>query len=194
DNMVNAMILKTMLKQAGFNKYEVATNGLEAAVQKFSRKLYDIIFMDLQMPICDGIEATKEIRKIENGEESYLISETLKNSEISSTNIVDKQRRKKAIIIAMTGLASEEDSEAAEAAGCNEFLTKPVSIKTLNSRMKYWTRDVLEYDDSEVAIELAKPQEKKERQQLQMTGEKFDLPQEKETKVESQLYKTIKKI
>ncbi|CAG8832167.1 35930_t:CDS:2, partial [Racocetra persica] len=60
DNKVNAMILKTMLRQAGFNNYDVATNGLEA-VQRFSKKLYDIIFMDLQMPICDGIEATKEV-------------------------------------------------------------------------------------------------------------------------------------
>ncbi|CAG8520238.1 2713_t:CDS:10 [Dentiscutata erythropus] len=185
DNKVNAMILKTMLKQTGFNNYDVAINGLEA-VQKFSKKLYDIIFMDLQMPICDGIEATKEIRKIENGEESYLITETPISSDILLTS-TDRKRRKKAIIIAMTGLASEEDSEAAEAAGCNEFLTKPVSIKTLNSRMECWTRDVLESDKRDVITEEAKPQEEKEQQYPQMEEEKLDQPQkEMETKSESQ--------
>ncbi|RIB05559.1 hypothetical protein C2G38_2219333 [Gigaspora rosea] len=185
DNKINAMILKTMLKQTGFNNYDVATNGLEA-VQKFSQKLYDIIFMDLQMPICDGIEATKEIRKIENGEESSLISETPKSSDQFLTS-TDRKRRKKAIIIAMTGLASEEDSEAAEAAGCNEFLTKPVSIKTLNSRMECWTRDVLESDNKEIVTEEAKPHEK-EQQYPQMTEEKTDQPQKDvETKSESHL-------
>jgi len=185
DNKINAMILKTMLKQTGFNNYDVATNGLEA-VQKFSQKLYDIIFMDLQMPICDGIEATKEIRKIENGEESHLISETPKSSDQFLTN-TDRKRRKKAIIIAMTGLASEEDSEAAEAAGCNEFLTKPVSIKTLNSRMECWTRDVLESDNKEIVTEEAKPHEK-EQQYPQMMEEKPDQSQnDVETKSESHL-------
>ncbi|CAG8496796.1 15844_t:CDS:10 [Dentiscutata heterogama] len=179
DNKVNAMILKTMLKQTGFSNYDVAINGLEA-VQKFSKKLYDIIFMDLQMPICDGI------RKIENGEESYLISETPISYDIFLTS-TDRKRRKKAIIIAMTGLASEEDSEAAEAAGCNEFLTKPVSIKTLNSRMECWTRDVLESDKREVITEESKPQEEKEQQYPQMMEEKLDQPQkEMETKSESQ--------
>ncbi|CAG8602023.1 17372_t:CDS:10 [Cetraspora pellucida] len=170
DNKINAMILKTMLRQAGFNNYDVAANGLQA-VQKFSKTLYDIIFMDLQMPICDGIEATKEV---ENGEESYLISETLKSSDPTSHY---GKRRKKAIIIAMTGLASEEDSEAAEAAGCNEFLTKPVSIKTLNSRMECWTREILESDTGENIIEETKPQEEKEKRPSQIIEETVEQPQ-----------------
>ncbi|CAG8686310.1 16555_t:CDS:2, partial [Acaulospora colombiana] len=53
DNSINAMILKKMLTQAGHNNYDVAVNGREA-VEKFYEKFYDIIFMDLQMPICDG--------------------------------------------------------------------------------------------------------------------------------------------
>nr|CAG8542046.1 5715_t:CDS:10 [Entrophospora candida] len=59
DNNVNAMLSSMMLKQHGYRKYETANNGLEA-VKKFYNKHYDIIFMDIQMPICDGIEATKE--------------------------------------------------------------------------------------------------------------------------------------
>ncbi|CAI2182268.1 3334_t:CDS:10 [Funneliformis geosporum] len=124
DNKINEMILITMLKQSGYFNYDVANNGLEA-VKMFSQKSYDIIFMDLQMPICDGIEATKEIRKIERGEESYLVPPITKSRDSisESTNILDnksvcteeqnsicirrKKRRKKAIIVAMTGLASK---------------------------------------------------------------------------------------
>ncbi|CAG8488008.1 4568_t:CDS:10 [Ambispora leptoticha] len=173
DNKVNAMILTTMLKQAHYKNYDLANNGLEA-VEKFAQKDYDIIFMDLQMPICDGIEATKEIRKIERGESSHLllpthtttiehqppsVAEACHDNFLGRTQITQAastmKRRKKAIIIAMTGLASQEDSNVAEQAGCNEFLTKPVSIKTLHSRMEEWTREALKRQHEEAAQESA---------------------------------------
>ncbi|GBC07567.1 hypothetical protein RclHR1_07540005 [Rhizophagus clarus] len=155
DNKINEMILTTMLKQSGYYNFDIANNGLEA-VENFARKSYDIIFMDLQMPICDGIVATKEIRKIEHGEESYLLqshtsSPKSQNSCDTSTEEayrISGRRRKKAIIVAMTGLASNEDSQAAEAAGCNEFLTKPVSIKSLNARMESWTKEALKAEET----------------------------------------------
>ncbi|CAG8573860.1 2355_t:CDS:10, partial [Acaulospora morrowiae] len=134
DNKINAMILITMLKQAGYHNYDIAVNGLEA-IEKFAQKHYDIIFMDLQMPICDGIEATREIRKIENGEGSSLVS--VRVNAYTNNNESDKRKgTKRAIIVAMTGLASYEG------AGCDEFLTKPISLKTLNLRMKFWTQEV----------------------------------------------------
>ncbi|CAG8549932.1 268_t:CDS:10 [Funneliformis caledonium] len=150
DNKINEMILITMLKQSGYYNYDVANNGLEA-VKMFSQKSYDIIFMDLQMPICDGIEATKE-----RGEESYLAAPIPRSRDLTSESTEQhnigsrrKKRRKKAIIVAMTGLASKEDSQIAEAAGCNEFLSKPVSIKSLNARMKIWTKEVLNVEEEE---------------------------------------------
>ncbi|RGB25005.1 hypothetical protein C1646_821277 [Rhizophagus diaphanus] len=160
DNKINEMILTTMLKQSGYYNYDIANNGLEA-VENFTKKSYDIIFMDLQMPICDGIVATKEIRKIERGEESYLLqshtsspgSQSPSDTSAEGTCKIGRKRRKKAIIVAMTGLASDEDSQAAEAAGCNEFLTKPVSIKSLNARMESWTKEALKVDEEAISSE-----------------------------------------
>ncbi|PKK71851.1 hypothetical protein RhiirC2_777917 [Rhizophagus irregularis] len=160
DNKINEMILTTMLKQSGYYNYDIANNGLEA-VENFTKKSYDIIFMDLQMPICDGIVATKEIRKIERGEESYLLqshtsspkSQSPSDTSAEGTCKIGRRRRKKAIIVAMTGLASDEDSQAAEAAGCNEFLTKPVSIKSLNARMESWTKEALKVDEEAISSE-----------------------------------------
>jgi len=150
DNKINVMILTTMLKQSGYYNYDIANNGLEA-VEKFVKRSYDIVFMDLQMPICDGIVATKEIRKFERGEETRLLQST-SNPESSTERVhrIGRKRKKKAIIVAMTGLASNEDSQIAEAAGCNEFLTKPVSIKSLNSRMESWTKEVLKAEEEAV--------------------------------------------
>uniref|UniRef100_U9T1N1 Uncharacterized protein n=1 Tax=Rhizophagus irregularis (strain DAOM 181602 / DAOM 197198 / MUCL 43194) TaxID=747089 RepID=U9T1N1_RHIID len=140
DNKINEMILTTMLKQSGYYNYDIANNGLEGwidyiifgcfsflfftlnaskifiiAVENFTKKSYDIIFMDLQMPICDGIVATKEIRKIERGEESYLLqshtsspkSQSPSDTSAEGTCKIGRRRRKKAIIVAMTGLASD---------------------------------------------------------------------------------------
>ncbi|RIA93223.1 hypothetical protein C1645_819645 [Glomus cerebriforme] len=153
DNKINEMILTTMLKQSGYYNFDIANNGLEA-IEKFIKKSYDIIFMDLQMPICDGIVATKEIRKIERGEESCLSQSSSSRPESPSPNnahMIGRKRRKKAIIVAMTGLASNEDSQVAEAAGCNEFLTKPVSIKTLNGRMENWTKEVIKAEEEAIS-------------------------------------------
>ena len=65
DNVMNQKVAASMLKKMGHNVV-VAYNGKEA-VQAFEDKKYDLILMDGQMPVMDGLEATKEIRKIETG-------------------------------------------------------------------------------------------------------------------------------
>jgi|GEM_PF-1788726 len=62
DNEINQLVLTEMLQEAGINKIEVANNGLEA-VELSLKSNYDIIWMDLMMPIMDGYSATKEILK-----------------------------------------------------------------------------------------------------------------------------------
>lgn len=107
DNEINALVVKKIL-----NKLEVeidhAVNGAEA-VTKAIEKNYDIILMDCQMPVMDGFEATKEIRKTEI---------------------------KKNFIVALTANAYEEDKEKCLQAGMDEFLAKPINKRELFSVLK----------------------------------------------------------
>lgn len=108
DNELNQEIAQTILEDAGFI-IETANNG-RIAVGKMEQAVpgqYDLILMDIQMPVMNGYEATKQIR-------------ALKNPDIAAIPI-----------IAMTANAFEEDREKSFAAGMNGHLAKPVSVETL---------------------------------------------------------------
>lgn len=91
------------------SEYEImrAVDG-EDAIVKFKEFKPDLIFMDIKMPNKDGMEATREIRTL-------------------STDIP---------IIALTSFAYDSDRQAALDSGCNDFITKPVSLETLNRVIK----------------------------------------------------------
>lgn len=108
DNELNQEIAQTILEDAGFI-IETANNG-RIAVEKMEQAVpgqYDLILMDIQMPVMNGYEAAKQIR-------------ALKNPDIAAIPI-----------IAMTANAFEEDREKSFAAGMNGHLAKPVSVETL---------------------------------------------------------------
>ena len=108
DNELNMEIAQTILEDAGFI-IETANDGV-AAVEKMEQASvgdYDLILMDIQMPMMNGYEASKRIR-------------ALKNPEIASIPI-----------IAMTANAFEEDKEKSFAAGMNGHLAKPVSVEKM---------------------------------------------------------------
>ncbi|OQX97302.1 MAG: hypothetical protein B6I24_09270 [Bacteroidetes bacterium 4572_128] len=106
DNIFNQMIIITKIKQIG-HKIDLAKNGKEA-VEMFNLKTYDIILMDLMMPIMDGFEATSIIR----------------NSE--------KNKDKKTPIIAVTANALDNEKEKCLKIGMDNFMNKPFSIEELN--------------------------------------------------------------
>ena len=102
DQPLNQKISSMLLQRLGYGQVEIANNGQEA-VEMVSQRGYEIVFMDLQMPVMGGVDATREIRG------NFL----LKNQPA---------------IIAMTGHALTGVRESCREAGMNDFLTKPVSL------------------------------------------------------------------
>lgn len=112
DNEVNRKLALHMLKRLGCS-VEVATNGREA-VEMTAARAYDIVFMDVQMPEMDGIEATCRIRERELSTHYHLP------------------------IIAMTAHAMEGDRERCLSAGMDDYLSKPVKIDQLAQVLEKW--------------------------------------------------------
>lgn len=114
DNMINQEVAKTILQKKGF-LVDIAANGMEA-IESLGRKEYDLILMDLQMPIMDGLEATSIIRS-------------------------DSDRRIRNIpIIAMTANAMSGDQEKCIIAGMNDYISKPFDPYELIEKAIYWSR------------------------------------------------------
>lgn len=120
DNRINLNLMMTFLKKRQLVELDGAENG-KLAVEAVERLQsgYDIIFMDMSMPVMNGFEATRAIRSLEN----------------------DSDGRKPAIIIALTGLSSSRDESDALASGVDLFLTKPVSFREVSRLLNEWERD-----------------------------------------------------
>jgi PAS domain S-box-containing protein len=107
DNPANREVLSLMLQRLGCRTEKVA-NGLEA-VEAAGLKLFDFIFMDIEMPVMNGLDAVREIRRKEVSE-----------------------GRRPAIICAATAYARPGDREKYLAVGMNEYLPKPISMDALS--------------------------------------------------------------
>ncbi|KAI1789041.1 hypothetical protein LXA43DRAFT_1096766 [Ganoderma leucocontextum] len=127
-------------------KYDVAKNG-EEAVQKWNSGGFHLILMDIQMPVMDGIQATKEIRRMEksNGVGGFPSTPQSEGQQTPSEGSTSDSRsastpsyRSSVIIVALTASSLQSDRVAALAAGCNDFLTKPVSLHWLNNKIIEW--------------------------------------------------------
>lgn len=115
DNDLNREIAEEIIGMTGIS-IESAANGKEA-VELFERSragYYDLIFMDIQMPVMNGLQAAETIRKMERSDSSSVP------------------------IIAMTANAFAEDMQASKRAGMNEHITKPLDFEALVQCMEKW--------------------------------------------------------
>ncbi|MBM3161977.1 MAG: response regulator [Chlorobi bacterium] len=110
DNLVNQQVVVMMLKKLGLDA-DVAVNGREA-VKATGKKHYNLIFMDIQMPEMDGLEATRQIR-------------------------LDKSSGNTAIV-ALTAHTMQEDRDGCFEAGMNDFLPKPLNHEALVKVLNRW--------------------------------------------------------
>ncbi|KAJ3783645.1 hypothetical protein GGU10DRAFT_388942 [Lentinula aff. detonsa] len=146
DNPINRTILSTFMKRNKI-RYDVASNGKEA-VEKWKTGEFHLILMDIQMPVMDGIDATRTIRNVERVNSGYIQpspsiefedrSSSARSDDSNSRPSAVSPYRSSVIIVALTASSLQSDRIAALAAGCNDFLTKPVSLQWLNNKLIEW--------------------------------------------------------
>lgn len=112
DNMVNRKLAMLVLERVGC-EVDVAENGAEG-VEKFKTGDYLAIFMDCQMPVMDGYEATRAIRKLETGTNSHIP------------------------IIAVTANAMKGDKEKCLECGMDDYISKPILPNDLQGAVNRW--------------------------------------------------------
>lgn len=139
DNEINQKILETALRR---NKVRcsIAKNGRDA-VAKWREGGFHIILMDLQLPVMSGLEASKEIRRLETVNRIGAFSHTDSKApvNIKEEDLIDqKEFNSPVIIVALTASSSAEDRSEALRAGCNDFLTKPVNLEWLQQKLLEW--------------------------------------------------------
>jgi CheY-like chemotaxis protein len=110
DNLINQKVAKKMLKKLGYDA-DLAINGKEA-IQALESRPYQIVFMDIQMPEMDGLEATRIIRK-------------------------RCQLAKQPHIVALTAYGLEYSKELCLSAGMDDYLSKPVRVEELRAAINY---------------------------------------------------------
>lgn len=109
DNIVNQKVAMGMLKKLGVTHVDLAENGADAVIA-MERQRYDIVLMDVQMPVMDGYEATRRIRESER-----------------------KFGQPPHVIIAMTAHSMEGDKDLCIDAGMNDYLSKPIQKLSLKA-------------------------------------------------------------
>lgn len=139
DNLINLRILSAHLRRHRIH-YDVAKNGQEA-IDKWRKGGFHLVLMDIQLPVMSGLDASKEIRRLEKlnhiGVFSHADLQNLapkKPEEELDLNVF----RSPVIIVALTASNLIQDKQQALAAGCNDYLTKPVNLDWLLNKITEW--------------------------------------------------------
>ncbi|EMC93878.1 hypothetical protein BAUCODRAFT_75302 [Baudoinia panamericana UAMH 10762] len=215
DNIINLRILEGLMKRLKV-RWQTAMNG-QIAVDKWRGGGYHLVLMDIQMPVMNGLQATKEIRRLErvNGIGVFSadsatpspVEERKRNSEADTNGgstseptvngdakgkdkvsddklaINDGLFKSPVIIVALTASSLQSDRHEALAAGCNDFLTKPVNFVWLERKVKEWgcMQALIDFDgwrrwkDYAAKAEAGKSEEQKMKEEEQERKEKVKM-------------------
>ena len=144
DNIINQKLLEAFMKRLSV-RWKCAANG-EEALKKWRQGGFHLVLMDIQLPVMNGLEATKEIRRLErlNGIGVFPKTADGRSSAANATATSPPERgaefqlslreedtlgdlslfKSPVIIVALTASSLQSDRHEALAAGCNDFLTK----------------------------------------------------------------------
>ncbi len=117
DNEINRILARKQFQKLGYEPV-IVNNGKEA-VEMAAKRKFDIIFMDIQMPVMNGFEATEAI--------------------IAANSFPSKP-----VIVAMTAMVMEGDREKCLNAGMNDYIAKPVTVDLIRNVIEQWNRPVKE--------------------------------------------------
>ena len=207
DNIINLRILGTLMKRLKV-RWQTAMNG-QIAVDKWKAGGFHLVLMDIQMPVMNGLQATKEIRRLERVNGIGVFSSStpgtpLENGYVSEIN-GDKEKERAThnpeddklvmseghfkspvIIVALTASSLQSDRHEALAAGCNDFLTKPVSFLWLERKVKEWgcMQALIDFDGwRRWKDDAAKEQGETTEEQRKKAGEQEEKPRNKTDKL-----------
>ncbi len=118
DNYASRFVTSNFVRKYGYEAKSVE-NGKEA-INALKEDSYDIVLMDIQMPVMDGVKACRKIRE--------------GNSEVSNTGV---------LIIALTAHAMEDDREKYKSAGMDDYISKPIDKEELRKVLDKWSTKIL---------------------------------------------------
>jgi signal transduction histidine kinase/CheY-like chemotaxis protein len=155
DNYISQKVAKTSLDKDGYRNLDIAENG-KVAVRMFREKEYQIVLMDIRMPVMDGLAATEKMREVEQADPN----------------------RKPTIIVAFTAYAVEGDRERFLKAGMDDYIAKPFQPEELIKVIEKYSNRIQARPKRTLTILLAednKINQKVATKTLEAFGHKVDM-------------------
>ncbi len=166
DNAINQKLIKNVLNSFGIG-VTLANNG-EEALDLRTQNEYDIIFMDIQMPVLGGIEATEKILEFE-----------------------EKHRKHHIPIVAVTANALEGDREKYIDAGLDNYLSKPIELEELNLLIQEYFSHKIVKNKEKTESNIEKKEIEEEKQELTVGTEESSEVQHSDEEISNDILKAL---